>query len=50
MTAHPTELLLFVGHSRAFDALHEHMSGRAQGVSQATRSPILPILPSLDGN
>jgi broad specificity phosphatase PhoE len=31
MTAHPHELLLFVGHSGVFDALHQHLIGPRSG-------------------
>ena len=41
MTAHPTELLLFVGHSGVFDALHEHLLGPRAGRESSHAVPYL---------
>ena len=41
MTAHPTELLLFVGHSGVFDALHEHLLGPRSGRESSHAVPYL---------
>ena len=41
MAAHPTELLLFVGHSGVFDALHEHLLGPRSGRESSHAVPYL---------
>jgi broad specificity phosphatase PhoE len=41
MTSHPNELLLFVGHSGVFDALHHHMLGPRSGSESNLAIPYL---------
>ena len=48
MTAYPNELLLFVGHSGVFDALHEHMLGPRSGRESSHAAPYLAT-PTLTG-
>jgi broad specificity phosphatase PhoE len=41
MTSYPKELLLFVGHSGVFDALHHHMLGPRSGRDSSHAIPYL---------